>query len=182
MKTVITSILILLIPMLGLSQQTVVSGKVQDNANKEAIPYATVSIQDSTLKTLAVGVTDDKGDFVLEKLPNGKMTITFSYIGYQNYSRTFEIISGRPKIELGTIDLHSDAVQLNAVEITGQKSSVSLKLDKKVFEVGKDVLSQNGSAHDVLNSVPSVTVSPTGGVSLRGNSSVLVLINGRQCS
>lgn len=180
MKTVITSILILLIPMLGLSQQTVVSGKVQDNANKEAIPYATVSIQDSTLKTLAVGVTDDKGDFVLEKLPNGKMTITFSYIGYQNYSRTFEIISGRPKIELGTIDLHSDAVQLNAVEITGQKSSVSLKLDKKVFEVGKDVLSQNGSAHDVLNSVPSVTVSPTGGVSLRGNSSVLVLINGRQ--
>jgi outer membrane receptor protein involved in Fe transport len=180
MKTVITSILILLIPMLGLSQQTVVSGKVQDNANKEAIPYATVSIQDSTLKTLAVGVTDDKGDFVLEKLPNGKMTITFSYIGYQNYSRTFEIISGRPKIELGTIDLHSDAVQLNAVEITGQKSSVSLKLDKKVFEVGKDVLSQNGSAHDVLNSVPSVTVSPTGGISLRGNSSVLVLINGRQ--
>ena len=97
MKTVITSILILLIPMLGLSQQTVVSGKVQDNANKEAIPYVTVSIQDSTLKTLAVGVTDDKGDFVLEKLPNGKMTITFSYIGYQNYSRTFEIISGRNK-------------------------------------------------------------------------------------
>ncbi|WP_433812601.1 TonB-dependent receptor domain-containing protein [Flavobacterium johnsoniae] len=180
MKTVITSILILLIPLLGLSQQTVVSGKVQDNANKEAIPYVTVSIQDSTLKTLALGVTDDKGDFILEKLPNGKMTITFSYIGYQNYSRTFEIISGRPKIELGTIDLHTDAVQLNAVEITGQKSSVSLKLDKKVFEVGKDVLSQNGSAHDVLNSVPSVTVSPTGGVSLRGNSSVLVLINGRQ--
>ncbi|SHH63766.1 TonB-dependent receptor [Flavobacterium johnsoniae] len=180
MKTVITSILILLIPLLGLSQQTVVSGKVQDNATKEAIPYVTVSIQDSTLKTLALGVTDDKGDFSLEKLPNGKMTITFSYIGYQNYSRTFEIISGRPKIELGTIDLHTDAVQLNAVEITGQKSSVSLKLDKKVFEVGKDVLSQNGSAHDVLNSVPSVTVSPTGGVSLRGNSSVLVLINGRQ--
>lgn len=180
MKTVITSILILLIPLLGLSQQTVVSGKVQDNATKEAIPYVTVSIQDSTLKTLALGVTDDKGDFVLEKLPNGKMTITFSYIGYQNYSRTFEINSGRPKIELGTIDLHTDAVQLNAVEITGQKSSVSLKLDKKVFEVGKDVLSQNGSAHDVLNSVPSVTVSPTGGVSLRGNSSVLVLINGRQ--
>jgi outer membrane receptor protein involved in Fe transport len=180
MKTVITSILILLIPLLGLSQQTVVSGKVQDNVTKEAIPYVTVSIQDSALKTLAVGVTDDKGDFSLEKLPNGKMTITFSYIGYQNYSRTFEIISGRPKIELGTIDLHTDAVQLNAVEITGQKSSVSLKLDKKVFEVGKDVLSQNGSAHDVLNSVPSVTVSPTGGVSLRGNSSVLVLINGRQ--
>ncbi|MBE8724509.1 outer membrane beta-barrel protein [Flavobacterium hungaricum] len=180
MKTLITSILILFFPMLSFAQKAAVSGKVQDNATKEAIPYVTVSIQDNTSKTIAVGVTDDQGFFNLEELPSGKMTISFSYVGYQNYTRTLEIISEKPKTELGTILLNADAVQLNAVEVTGQKSSVSLKLDKKVFEVGKDVLSQNGSAHDVLNGVPSVTVSPTGGISLRGNSSVLVLINGRQ--
>lgn len=180
MKTLITSILILFIPMFSLAQNAAISGKVQDNATKEAIPYVTISIQDNNLKTIAVGVTDEQGIFNLEELPNGKMTISFSYIGYQNYAQTLEIISGKPKTALGTILLQSDAVQLNAVEVTGQKSSVSLKLDKKVFEVGKDVLSQNGSAHDVLNGVPSVTVSPTGGISLRGNSSVLILINGRQ--
>lgn len=180
MKTLITSILILFIPMFSLAQKAAVSGKVQDNATKEAIPYVTISIQDNTSKTIAVGVTDDQGIFNFEELPNGKMTISFSYIGYQNYAQTLEIISGKPKTALGTILLQADAVQLNAVEVTGQKSSVSLKLDKKVFEVGKDVLSQNGSAHDVLNGVPSVTVSPTGGISLRGNSSVLILINGRQ--
>ena len=180
MKTLITSILILFIPMFSFSQKAAVSGKVQDNATKEAIPYVTISIQDNTSKTIAVGVTDDQGIFNFEELPNGKMTVSFNYIGYRNYTQTLEILSGKPKTALGTILLQADAVQLNAVEVTGQKSSVSLKLDKKVFEVGKDVLSQNGSAHDVLNGVPSVTVSPTGGISLRGNSSVLILINGRQ--
>jgi outer membrane receptor protein involved in Fe transport len=180
MRTLITSILIFLFHLLASAQQTTVSGKVQDNTTKEALPYVTITVKDNALKTIIVGVTDDQGVFSLEKLPIGKMSISFSFIGYQNYTHSLEIISGKPKIELGTIGLATDAVQLNAVEINGQKPNISLKLDKKVFEVGKDVLSQNGSAHDVLNGVPSVAVSPTGSVSLRGNSSVLVLINGRQ--
>ena len=180
MRTLITSILLFLFHLLANAQQTTVSGRVQDNTTKETLPYVTVSVQDNNSKNIAVAVTDDHGIFSFEGLPLGKMTISFSFIGYQNYTQSLEIISGKPKIELGIINLSTDAVQLNAVEITGQKPNISLKLDKKVFEVGKDVLSQNGSAHDVLNGVPSVTVSPTGGISLRGNSSVLVLINGRQ--
>jgi len=180
MRSLITSILLILFHLLANAQQTTVSGRVQDNTTKETLPYVTVSVQDNSSKNIAVAVTDDHGIFSFEGLPLGKMTISFSFIGYQNYTQPLEIISGKPKIELGIINLSTDAVQLNAVEITGQKPNISLKLDKKVFEVGKDVLSQNGSAHDVLNGVPSVTVSPTGGISLRGNSSVLVLINGRQ--
>ena len=180
MRALITSILILLFHFLANAQQTTVSGKVQDNTSKEALPYVTIAVKDSALKTVLIGVTDEHGVFSLEKLPIGKMTISFSFMGYQNYSQPLEIISEKAKMELGTIGLVTDAVQLNAVEINGQKPNISLKLDKKVFEVGKDVLSQNGSANDVLNGVTSVAVSPTGGVSLRGNSSVLVLINGRQ--
>jgi outer membrane receptor protein involved in Fe transport len=180
MKTSITSILILFFHFFVHAQQTTVSGKVGDKATNEALPYVTVSVKDINLKTVAIGVTDDQGVFNLEGLPMEKMTISFSFIGYQNYTLPIEITSVKSKIELGIIGLSTDAVLLNAVEIKGQKSNISLKLDKKVFEVGKDVLSQNGSAHDVLNGVPSVAVSPMGAVSLRGNSSVLVLINGRQ--
>lgn len=180
MRALITSILIFLFHLLAHAQQTTVSGKVQDNTTKEALPYVTVAVKDSALKTVIVGVTDDHGAFSLEGVPSGKVTISFSFTGYQNYTQQLEIISAQPKTEMGTIGLSTDAVQLNAVEINGQKPNVSLRLDKKVFEVGKDVLSQNGSAHDVLNGVPSVAVSPTGTISLRGNSSVLVLINGRQ--
>lgn len=180
MKTLTTSILILFFNLLATAQQTTISGKVQDNTTKENLPYVSVAIKDNNLKTVASGITDDHGIFLLDKLPMGKMTITFSFMGYQTYSQSLEIIAGKAKTELGIISLKTDAVQLNAVEISTEKPNISLKLDKKVFEVGKDVLSQNGSAHDVLNGVPSVAVSPTGAVSLRGNTSVLVLINGRQ--
>lgn len=69
---------------------------------------------------------------------------------------------------------------LKEVAVTADKPGISLKLDKKIFIVGKDILSQNGSANDLLNNLPAVTVSPAGVVSLRGNSSVLILINGRK--
>ncbi|WP_343587788.1 outer membrane beta-barrel protein [Flavobacterium sp.] len=179
MKTLIINTLILFIPLLGIGQQTVISGKVQDNATKEALPYVTVTVQDDASKTLATTITDDQGLFSLETALSDKTTITFSYTGYQDHTQSI-VVSEKQKIELGTIDLITDAVQLKAVEINGQKSNISLKLDKKVFEVGKDVLSQNGSAHDVLNGVPSVAVDQTGTISLRGNNNVLVLINGRQ--
>ncbi|WP_278021822.1 outer membrane beta-barrel protein [Flavobacterium ginsengisoli] len=179
MKTLIINTLILFIPFLGIGQQTVISGKVQDNATKEALPYVTVTVQDDASKTLATTITDDQGLFSLETALSDKTTITFSYTGYQDHTQSI-VVSEKQKIELGTIDLITDAVQLKAVEINGQKSNISLKLDKKVFEVGKDVLSQNGSAHDVLNGVPSVAVDQTGTISLRGNNNVLVLINGRQ--
>ncbi|KAF2326582.1 outer membrane beta-barrel family protein [Flavobacterium ginsenosidimutans] len=180
MKRLIISFLLLFIPFLGIAQQTIISGKVQDNITKEALQYVTVAIQDSTSKIVMTGVTNEHGVFTLEGVLTGKLNISFSYIGYQNYTHALEIISGKPRIELGTIGLNADAVQLKSVEINGQKSNISLKLDKKVFEVGKDVLSQNGSAHDVLNGVPSVAVDPSGTISLRGNSNVLILINGRQ--
>ena len=179
MKTLIINTLILFIPLLGIGQQTFISGKVQDNATKEALPYVTVTVQDDASKTLATTITDDQGLFSLETALSDKTTITFSYTGYQDHTQSI-VVSEKQKIELGTIDLITDAVQLKAVEINGQKSNISLKLDKKVFEVGKDVLSQNGSAHDVLNGVPSVAVDQTGTISLRGNNNVLVLINGRQ--
>lgn len=180
MKRLIISFLLLFIPFFGIAQQTIISGKIQDNVTKEALPYVTVAIQDNNSKIITTGVTDDHGIFTLEGVLTGKLNISFSYIGYQNHIQSLEIISGKPRIELGTIGLISDAVQLKSVEINGQKSNISLKLDKKVFEVGKDVLSQNGSAHDVLNGVPSVSVDPSGTISLRGNSNVLILINGRQ--
>jgi hypothetical protein len=180
MKTLLISTLILFFQLSVNAQQATVSGEVKDNSTKEVLPYVTVAVTNSNLKSVAVGITDDHGIFRLENLPIGKMTITFSFIGYQTYSQPFDVIQNKTKIELGIINLKTDAVQLNAVEINTEKPNINLKLDKKVFEVGKDVLSQNGSAHDVLNGVPSVAVSPTGSVSLRGNSSVLVLINGRQ--
>ncbi|KFF05555.1 outer membrane beta-barrel protein [Flavobacterium reichenbachii] len=179
MKTLITNLLILFC-FAANAQQASISGEIQDNTTKETLPYVTVTAKDSALQTITIAITDERGIFKLQNLPVGPLTLTFSFMGYQPFVQNLEITSTSQKMELGIIRLQSDAIQLNAIEINSEKPNISLKLDKKIFEVGKDVLSQNGSAHDVLNGVPSVAVSPTGAVSLRGNSSVLVLINGRQ--
>lgn len=69
--------------------------------------------------------------------------------------------------------------ELEIVTVKAEKSSIETKMDKKIFNVGKDLVAKGGNATDVLNNVPSVNVSANGSISLRGNSSVRILINGK---
>jgi len=183
MKRILITILCLSFCAFGMAQKqgspdgVVIQGLVQDASTKTAIAYATVGVKDDALKLIVAVITDEKGNFKLENVPLGKFNIHFSLMGYQTIIKPMQIEIAQ---HLGTILMQPDAKLLNEISVTGEKSSISLKLDKKIFETGKDVLSQTGSATDLLNSVPSVSVNPTGGVSLRGNSNVLILINGRR--
>ena len=157
-----------------------VSGKVQDRASGTLVPFVTVNVKDAAAKLVGGGISDDQGAFQLEGLPAGELTIEFRFMGYQTVSQPLRVGAAGGKLVVGTVVLQPDATQLAEVTVTGEKPGISLQLDKKVFEVGKDLLSQSGSANDVLNGVPSVAVDPAGGISLRGNPNVTVLINGRR--
>jgi len=161
-------------------QGSTISGKVQDRASGAPVPYTTVNVKDAAEKLVGGGISDDQGAFQLEGIPAGELTIEFRFMGYQTVSQPLVVGAGGGKLNVGTVLLQIDATQLAEVTVTGEKQGVSLQLDKKVFEVSKDLISQSGSANDVLSGVPSVAVNPTGGVSLRGNSNVTVLINGRR--
>lgn len=161
-----------------LTKGITVHGLVHEQQAKTPIAYVTVSILDQSSKLIAGSITDEKGAFTLTGIPTGNLTIQFSLMGYQTIIRPLQTASNN--INLGTITLTTDPLLLKEIAVVGEKSAISLKLDKKVFETGKDILSQTGSATDLLNSVPSVSVSPTGAISLRGNGNVLVLINGRR--
>ncbi|MCF0055006.1 outer membrane beta-barrel family protein [Dyadobacter sp. CY356] len=171
----------------GMAQQSVVTktsglifGFAVDSLLKTPLPFVTVSISDQSSKILTASVTDEKGYFEFANAGEGEMIIRLSFVGYKTLSKSFIITNSAKSFDLGTIRLQQDLIQLKEVAVTGQKASVSLDLDKKIFEVGKDILSQTGSATELLNGVPSVSVGPSGVISLRGNSNVLVLINGRR--
>ncbi len=161
-----------------LPKGTTVNGTVQEQ-NKTPIAYVTISILGPSNKLIAGAISDEKGSFKLEGLPAGSFTLQFSLLGYQTLQKPLSITSNSP-IHLGSTILVPDPLLLKEVSVVGEKSAISLKLDKKVFETGKDILSQTGSATDLLASIPSVSVSPTGAISLRGNGNVLVMINGRR--
>src|SRR5690606_8397050 len=80
---------------------------------------------------------------------------------------------------LGTIALEADAQLIEGVEIIAELSTVEMRLDKRVYNVGRDMMVKGGTISDVLDNVPSVTVDVEGNVSLRGDDNVRILIDGK---
>jgi outer membrane receptor protein involved in Fe transport len=156
-----------------------IQGKVVSTTN-ETLPFASVILKDSNQKLVEGMVTDEKGGFIFTKIAVGSYNLEVQYIGFVSSFKSVSISRTTRKVNLNSIQLKEDATKLDEVVVQGEKSEVTLKLGKKVFNVGKDLSSQNGSAIDVLGNVPSVNVSPTGVVSLRGNSNVQIMINGRR--
>lgn len=175
MKTILT--LIICLVCTAATAQTL-TGTLTDRDTHNPVAYGTVSLLDTLGKPVTGTMTDEKGGFLLKYTKGGSFTLNCSFMGYQTLKRSVTLAGD--KTNVGTILLIPDARQLSEVTVSGQQSALRLLPDKKVFEVGKDVLSQNGSISDALNGIPSVTVSPQGEVSLRGNAGVTVLVNGRR--
>ncbi|MEM1326794.1 MAG: TonB-dependent receptor [Bacteroidota bacterium] len=151
-----------------------IKGQIVD-INKQALEYATVSAFDRDSNLVDGTITDAAGIFSLE-LAEGDYRLDIAFIGYASQSQSIELTQN---IDLQQITLAADDVVLDGVEVTAEQSQMSLQLDKKVFNVGKDLLARGGTATEILDNVPSVTVEPSGTVSLRGNSGVTILINGK---
>jgi len=154
-----------------------ISGTVIEKVSKQPLEYATVTITDSkNPKPIAGGITNAKGNFSIEIAP-GTYNIKIEFISFKSIQfnqRNFE-----KNTDLGTISMAEDVAQLNEVVVRAEKSTVEIKLDKKVYNVGQDMIVKGGTVSDVLENVPSVTVDVEGNVSLRGNENVRIFIDGR---
>ena len=142
------------------------------------IPYATVKeiIKDSST-ILNITVTNEDGFFELKTTSKSPLIIV-EFLGYEKTSLENVSIPNY-NLNLGTIRLKEAAQQLDEFEVEIEKSTMEFKLDKRVFNVGKDISSTGVSALEVLNNVPSVNVNIEGQISLRGANGVQVLINGK---
>ena len=175
--------LIILTPSIYYSQQKsvtskiIISGKIIEKNNKTPLEYATVTFKNSTNpKQIFGGISDSKGDFSIEIEP-GSYDILFEFISFKPF-----IINQREILtntNFGTINLEEDFNQLEEVTIRAERTTVEIKLDKKVYNVGKDLMVKGGTVSDILDNIPSVTVDIEGNISLRGNENVKVLIDGR---
>ena len=155
-----------------------VKGVIIDQSSEQPIPFATVLVVDKSTSQPITGVTTaDDGSFSIIA-SSKEIFIEISFIGYQTTRREDIQINGQ-KVDLGKIALSEQSQMLNEVEVRGERSTTEFRLDKRVFNVGKDLSSTGANALEVLDNVPSVTVSIEGQVSLRGNSGVQILINGK---
>ena len=153
-----------------------VKGMVKEKNSSQALEFATIIFKPLRGKRVFGGLTDSKGNFNIE-IPEGMYTVNIEFLSFKTI--TLENIKIDQNKTLGTFVLEEDAHALDEVEVIAEKSTMEIRLDKKIYNVGKDMTVKGGTASDVLDNVPSVTVDADGVVSLRGNENVRILINGK---
>ncbi|BFP42919.1 outer membrane beta-barrel family protein [Flavobacteriaceae bacterium GF1] len=172
-----------MLPILALAQKPQnfkpiqITGTVIDKDTGLPLEYATLIVQSiRNPERITGGITDAEGKFEVET-PPGVFNISVEYIAYTTYVSKKQQL--RSNTDLGIIYLSPDVSLLEEVEVVAEKTTVELRLDKKIYNVGKDLTVQGGTVSDVLDNVPSVSVDVEGNVQLRGNDDVRILINGK---
>ncbi|MEN0006078.1 MAG: outer membrane beta-barrel family protein [Bacteroidota bacterium] len=162
------------------SERILMVGQLQSSTTATPLSFATISVFTQKDSTLVEGaLTDDAGKFSMQ-VPPGEYYAVVQFIGFSDKTIPDVIVKkGQKRLDLGTIALSEEAVAMDEIEVTAERSQMTLKLDRKVFNVGKDLTNAGATAADILDNVPSITVDVEGNVSLRGSQNVRILINGK---
>ena len=158
--------------------QGVVRGKVLDKKTDEALQFVNVKLTKGD-KMVQGSITDVKGAFTLNNVPDGEYTLTVSFVGYKPVTRKVSITPQSRRQTFAALYLSEDSQTLKEVQVTGQRSQMKLEVDRKTFSVDNVLAAAGGNATELLEQIPSIEVTTDGEISLRGNSSVEVWINGK---
>ncbi|MBT8273869.1 MAG: TonB-dependent receptor [Bacteroidia bacterium] len=154
-----------------------VSGKVVEKDTGQPLEYATISFYSRRAnKVITGGITNEQGEFSI-RVQQGVYDVRIEFIAFKTITLENRDIQSNENI--GVFALEIDAESLDEVEIIAERTTVEIKLDKKIYNVGRDLTVRGGTVSDVLDNVPSVSVDVEGNVSLRGNDDVRILINGK---
>lgn len=157
-----------------------IKGIVMDGELGGPLEFVTVLVKAKGSDKIVQGsVTGSDGNYTIGGLKKGEYVVTFSYIGYEEVSKNISISSDNQILSLGELTLAEDANQLGEVEVVAKRPQMRFEIDRKVFDATQDIAAEGGSASDLLSNIPSVEVDNEGSVSLRGNSSVTIWINGK---
>lgn len=162
--------ILLLLCVSSLYAQTKI--KIQGEVN---VPFSSIRIFNGTsLVTGTIG--NEKGKFVVEVAP-GTYDLLIESIGYEPLKMANQSFTS--SINLGTISVKESNQTLNEVVVKGQKASMELNLDKRIFNVGTDLANKGATASEILGNLPSIQVDPEGAIKLRGSDNVRILIDGK---
>ena len=157
-------------------KQVTVKGTILEDGTNYPLEYSTVSFINKQGKTVTGGITDTEGNYNIE-VPEGVYTVKYEFISYKSKEVPNQNLT--KNTTLPTIKLALDAASLGEVVIRAETTEVQIRLDKKIYNIGKDLTSGGATVSDALSNVPSVTVDVDGSIALRGNENVKILINGK---
>lgn len=177
LKSLHIGVVILFFAINALGQSYLITGSLIDE-DSNPVSFANIALYEQADSVLVHGdVSDETGKFLIEA-DAGKYYLKITFVSYEEKIIPSVEISNKP-IRLGTIVLSENSDLLGEVIVRGEKGQMELSLDKRVFNVEKDLSNIGRNVSEILDNVPSVTVDVEGNVSLRGSENVRILINGK---
>ncbi len=144
-------------------------GKVTDGQSHKPVSYASVSLYTMKDSLVTGQLTEDNGDFSFSDLRVGAYNVKVSFLGYKDQISKVILTPAKSEQDIGNLSISANATSLKEVDVTGQRSTVELKVDRKVFNVGNDIAARGGTGLDVMKNIPSVSIDADGNVTLRNN-------------
>ncbi|MBB6462002.1 outer membrane beta-barrel family protein [Flammeovirga kamogawensis] len=151
-------------------------GGIINAQTSEAVGYATVSVLDNQGKIIGGVLSGDKGNFTIKDVYYGTYELRIQFIGYEMYKKV--IVVDKSTLNIGTVKLAVSTKQLDEVVIQGDKMMIERTIDKNIVNVTPEQASGN-SVSEFLNKIPEISVDSQGKISLRGESNVKILIDGK---
>lgn len=169
------------LPVVLFAQTGQIKAILVDSETSKPISSASVALLDAHSNVLVKGGQSvSQGFLLLSDIKPGKYIVRITYVGYEPQTiDSIAVLGGKSK-DLGRIALKPTGNMLNEVVIEGRAPAMQIGIDRKTFNVGESLVSAGGTATDVLANVPTLQVDQDGSVSLRGSSSVKILIDGRE--
>jgi len=166
---------------IDISNASHITGRVNDSSTRQPMEYVTIALYQAKDSNMVAGtISNSKGEFTISMLDSGRYYLEVSYLGFEKKKIDPVLISGKlNKINLGEISLAPATADISEVLVTGNRSAVEYKVDKRVVNVEKNLSAQGGTAVNALENTPSVQVDAQGNVLLRGSKDYLVLIDGK---
>ncbi|SMO76706.1 Outer membrane receptor proteins, mostly Fe transport [Saccharicrinis carchari] len=157
-----------------------IHGYVVSAKGNVALQYVSVALYQNKDNALVGGViSNSNGHFKIDGLLPGEYYLELSFVGYQNKRIEGVVIDKKKqRVDVGTIVIGESTKYLGEVEVLAERAALEFQLDKKVVNVSEHYTAVSGSAVNVLENVPSLTVDIEGNVSLRGSTQFTVLLDG----
>lgn len=160
------------------AQSSKLSGIVKDSISITAIAYASVSLLDANNKIVDGMMTDSLGNFNFSNLQKGKYSVIVKFIGYNQKETTVEI-KDQKIIDIGSVLISSANNSLEQIRVTASAAAQKHSSDRQTYQAGQYKNAVGGTALDIVKNLPSASVDANGNISMRGNTGVIVLINGK---
>jgi hypothetical protein len=157
-----------------------VTGRVVEEGTSKGLKSASLYMKHLDDGSVTGDLADSTGRLSVNNAKPGRYHVAVTLLGFMKYKDTITIDGAKPSYDLGTISLPLLAAKLGEVSVSGERETMEITPEKKVFNVGKNSTVTGGTAVDALRQVPTVDVDVNGNVSVRGSSNLVIQINGKQ--